>query len=224
MKKKENWFRKNWQIVVGPVVTLSGLLALSLVTIFVGGALMSWWFIARPDKKQQSEPAAPSQPAAEKTTPAEAAQNPNVKTYKVAGMSHYLENLLSLADENPTYTYCKRELIDEDLVDMRIWQYKFYPVRTELVPEPDNPYDPNAIKVVVDGAHVGYIKRGSCAHLLKLISENRIGRISCLIGGGNYKQLFEDFEDDPWSADPKTVYTLEKDSLEYFVHLKIEEL
>lgn len=230
MKKKENGFKKIWQLIVGGVVIISGIASLSVLTILVGVGFVAWWFIARAvkKKKQEDSPAAPPTPAEVMRTHLPPVMDeyeaPNVKTYKVTGMSHYMDNILSLAIENDAYNLSKRELIDDEMADVRIWQYEFYPVKTELVPEPDNPHDPNAIKVVVDGAHVGYIKRGSCAHLLKLIGEGRLGRIGCTIGGGNYKRLCEDFEDDAWSTEPKTVYTLEKDKLEYFVHLRIEEL
>ena len=38
-----------------------------------------------------------------------------------------------------------------------------------------------SIKVVIDGEHIGHIKAGSCAHLLKVIREGRIHKISCKI-------------------------------------------
>lgn len=43
-----------------------------------------------------------------------------------------------------------------------------------MIEEPDNPEDPNAIKVVMDGEPIGYIKAGSCARVKKLIREERI--------------------------------------------------
>lgn len=33
--------------------------------------------------------------------------------------------------------------------------------KVEIEPEPDNPHDPNALKVLVSGEHVGYVPRGS---------------------------------------------------------------
>lgn len=32
--------------------------------------------------------------------------------------------------------------------------------KVKFEPEPDNPHDPNALKVLVDGEHVGYVPRG----------------------------------------------------------------
>jgi hypothetical protein len=41
----------------------------------------------------------------------------------------------------------------------------------ELVPEPTNPYDPNAIKVTINGACVGYLPRQEAATLGPAIRE-----------------------------------------------------
>ncbi len=41
----------------------------------------------------------------------------------------------------------------------------------ELVPEPTNPYDPNAIKVTINGACVGYLPRQDAAKLGPAIRE-----------------------------------------------------
>ena len=76
------------------------------------------------------------------------------KTYRLTGVEYYEENLLNLACENNDYNMSKRELIDCFMTEERIWKYNFYPTKVDLVPEPENPYDPNAIKVIVDGEHV----------------------------------------------------------------------
>ncbi|MBN1527961.1 MAG: HIRAN domain-containing protein [Thermoleophilaceae bacterium] len=40
------------------------------------------------------------------------------------------------------------------------WEDVRCDVRAVLVPEPDNPHDPNAVMVQVDQQHVGYLSRG----------------------------------------------------------------
>jgi hypothetical protein len=137
-------------------------------------------------------------------------------------MEHRLENLLSLSIENEDYSKSKKSLIEDGLIEEKVWEYEFYPNKVELTPEPDNPYDPNAIKVIVDGKHVAYIKKDSCAHLLKVIREGRIENIKCVIGGGNYKYIYEG-EGDDWEATGEPSYTLEKDFKSYFVWLYITE-
>lgn len=138
------------------------------------------------------------------------------KTYhKITGSSHYIDNILELASENLDYDLSKKELIDEGYENEKIYQYDFYPSKTELVPEPDNPHDPNAIKVIVDDLLVGYIKAGSCRHVLKLLRENRILKLDCSIRGGNYKYLGYDEDEEK--------YYLEKGDSPYFVDLTITE-
>jgi hypothetical protein len=126
---------------------------------------------------------------------------------------------MRLSSKNEDYTLGKRDLIDSDLVDTRVWEYDFYATRAELVPEPDNPYDPKAIKVLVDGLHVGYIKSGSCSHLLRLIREDGIVRIDAKVGGGRYKCL----ECVDYTESGKEIYELERDTVPLYVHLSIVE-
>lgn len=147
------------------------------------------------------------------------AQTRKVNKYKVAGVTHYVDNIMELATEDPDYNMSKRELIEEDRVRERVWKYFFAPQNVELVPEDDNPQDPKAIKVVIDGQHVGYIKSGSCAHLRKVMGQGCIEDIDCMIGGGPYKYISLEYDDEK----DKEVYTLEKDSTTLFVHLNITE-
>lgn len=139
-------------------------------------------------------------------TPTPQAPAQTVERHKVAGISHRLDALRPLAVKNDDFDKSKRELIEDGLIGERIYRTDFFATTTTLVPEPDNPVDPKAIKVVADGAHIGYIKSGSCSHIHKLIREGRIKSIKCEIAGGDYKMIFEDFNED-------NVYTLEKDNV-----------
>jgi hypothetical protein len=66
-----------------------------------------------------------------------------------------------------------------------------YETEAVLEPEPDNPYDPNAIKVLVDGNLIGYLSRDDAATylpgLLRLMEESPTGRVALeaqIVGGG----------------------------------------
>ena len=166
-------------------------------------------------------PAPTPEPAPVAPKPPEPAPKPDTveKKYKVTGIDHYLDNLLSLTSKNDDYYLSKRDLIEEYLTDQRIYETEFYIGRAELVPEPDNPHDPKAIKVLLDGQHVGYIKAGSCTHLLKVIREDRIQKIECQAGGGKYKKVYvEDY-----TESGKEIYTLEKETIPWYVHLIVTE-
>lgn len=141
------------------------------------------------------------------------ARGSNEETHKVAGVSFQQDTILKLAQPNEDYAKTKKELLAEGLTDQRIYEYEFYPSKVELVPEPDNPHDPKAVKVVVDGLHIGYIKAGSCAHIHKLLRESRIDRITCQLGGGKSKMLTQDEDDGR--------YVLETDKGEFWARLTI---
>ena len=136
--------------------------------------ILSWLF-----GRRQEEPAAPIE-----------APSTKVVTHKIAGTSYRQEILLAMGEKNPEYNLPKRELLKLYPSGVTVYEYNFYPQRAYLVPEPENPEDPKAIKVVMSGAHVGYIKSGSCAHIRRLMRESRIEKIEARIIGGKYKNLY----------------------------------
>lgn len=138
------------------------------------------------------------------------------KTYRVTGTSHYVKNIMKLASKNSDFKLSKRDIIDNGLEESRIYEYDFYGTRATLEPEPDNPYDQNAIKVTIDGIHVGYIKSGSCKHILNVINQNRIEKIDFKMGGGKYKYLGYDEDEDE--------YFVEKGETSFFIDLYVTEI
>jgi hypothetical protein len=140
------------------------------------------------------------------------------KTYKIAGLNYRVEVLKQMAVENDDYQKTKKELIDDGLISERVFQYDFYPGKIELIPEPDNPHDPNAIMVVVDGHHIGYIKAGSCARVRKMLEKGLIEKMRIEMGGGKYKYISVDYNENGGEK-----YYLEKSDSPYYAHLKILE-
>ena len=160
--------------------------------------------------RKQAEPPKPvKEPAGAKTV-----------THKVAGTSYRQKELLAMGEKNPDYTLTKRELLKHYPEGVTVYEYDFGPQKAELVPEPDNPHDPKAIKVLVDGVHVGYIKAGSCAHIHKLLRENRIQSIVPRISGGKYKELYSYDAGARRSED----FEFEKGDSPFGVRLEITEL
>lgn len=66
--------------------------------------------------------------------------------FKVAGLSYYWENY--------------RDVIDPE-----------GELNVELVPEPDNKHDPNAIKVIMNGQHIGYVPKEKTADVKKILPD-----------------------------------------------------
>ncbi len=139
--------------------------------------------------------------------------------YRVAGITHYVENILQLATVNPQYAMTKKQIAAADLLHEKIWKYQFESQKVQLIPEPTNPYDRNAIKVCVGDLHIGYIKKEDCQHLLTAIKGNRLLDIQCELGGGPNKTVFEDDDDETG----ETVLAMEKDEISFYCKLTITE-
>lgn len=133
---------------------------------------------------QKQADAAAAKAAAEKTP---AKPHAEFERHKLAGTSYHMDAIMALAQENPDYDLTKREIIDDELTDERIYQYTFADGPVELVDDPDNEYDPNAIKVLVAGQHIGYIKRGSTGRVHNLQRAGRVLGVTAEIYGGKYK-------------------------------------
>lgn len=136
-------------------------------------------------------------------------------TYHVAGINFYQRNVEELAEDNEEYSYSKKDILDYGLEDEKIYRYEFHPSDVQLEPEPDNEHDKNAVKVIVDGYQIGYIKKGSAVHILKQINAEQIVSIRAEIGGGPWKILEE--EDDE-------KYSMYKEDGFYWASLKITEM
>lgn len=120
----------------------------------------------------------------------------NGERFKVAGTSFREDALMSFAHKNPDYDMTTREIIEDGETNARIYRYDFDPVIATLEPEPDNPHDPKAIKVLFNGVHIGYIKAGSCNTIHKLLREDNIAAIYGRVYGGPYKIVVIDEDDE----------------------------
>lgn len=138
-----------------------------------------------------------------------------VEAHKVAGVSFRKKEIESIGVYNNDYDLSKSEIEDVYGTYTKVWQYEF-DATAKLVPEPDNPHGENTIRVEADGVHIGYIKSGSSAHIKKLIDNNLIHSIEIEIGGGRYKMVTEDEDDD---GNVRT--RLEKGSTDYGYYAKL---
>lgn len=233
MKKKRS--PKFW-LILGIAVFLFGITGLfsrppaGIIVMLIGAALTLPYFRRKGKIPVQNQPVSARQvhvplPAQKPIAPVSQAPAKTAievsppqsryitENHRVAGVTYYQQAILSLAVETDEYTYTKKELEENSLEDEKIWKYEFYPSKVELIEEPDNPHDPKAIKVVIDGEHVGYIKSGSCSHVKNLLKSGRIHDVTADIMGGPYKLLYyDDYEDK---------YELEKEETGLHIDLHI---
>ncbi len=132
------------------------------------------------------------------------------ENFKVAGVTNYTKAFLAIGEKNDDYDLSNAEIKQEYGDGDRIFQYEFLPSKVELIPEPENEYDPNAVMVVVDGEKIGYIKKGNCTHVKNLLAQEG-ARVSVEIGGGKYKDVLED--DDR--------LTVERDEMPFWARVSI---
>lgn len=136
------------------------------------------------------------------------------KTYKVAGVSYRQREIESLLALNDDYKLSKKKIIDEGMEDEPIYKYEIKEYPVNLVPEPENKYDPNAIKVVISGTHVGYIKKEDLPHIRKEMDSGHIQHVSGIIMGGPSKKVVEDENGE---------YQIERDDFPLYIELTVIE-
>ena len=142
---------------------------------------------------------------------AEPAEKPKYKSYsfRVAGISKRQRSITAnLLTESSDYEATKKELVEIGMTDERIYKYIPDVLDAELVPEPENPHDPNAVKVIVDDIHVGYVPAEKAEKVKKLLDTKQIRDVSCEFYGGPYKIITEDYD----LEKNKEVYTVERES------------
>lgn len=128
---------------------------------------------------------------------------------KVAGISRRQKDIMeNLITENYEYSLSKKELVDLGMIDERIYKYNPTVMDADLVPEPDNPKDPSAIKVLVNDVQIGYVPAEKTSVVKKLLSSKQIHSITCEFYGGPFKIITEDYDDE----NDKEVYTIKKES------------
>ncbi len=114
----------------------------------------------------------------------DSAKNP--LKFEIYGLFNRVEDFIALADENKNYKLPDEEFLEKYSSGRPVYRYWFNNIHmVELVPEPDNPKDPNAIKVVLEGVHVGYVPRDLCIAVAEKLQEGYRPRVKA--SGGPYK-------------------------------------
>ena len=191
------------------------LLALALI----GAAALIGYKVYRKRNPKVDDVPQIAESSAEEPAKKSAKPETEVHTYTVAGVEYYLDNLTSLMVPNYLYKYKKQELIDCCTTDQEVYTHTVEGAVLDLVPEPDNIYDPNAIKVLLNEKLVGYIAAKDCEHLLGVIAEEKIVSKTYAVSGGKYKMVAEDYD----CIKDKSTYSVEYGENPYGVKIYIRE-
>lgn len=109
------------------------------------------------------------------------------QTFTVVGSSHRLEEVEQLGTINPEYEMTRTDFLEKFGEGKTAYKYNFPTLSASLIPEPDNPADPDAIKVVADGHHVGYIHRAETTAVKVYMDSGYIESIQLIIKSGPFK-------------------------------------
>lgn len=90
--------------------------------------------------------------------------------FKIVGTKYRIKNIKKIVVENDDFNLSRDDLFYSFPEDSEISQYELISDNIELIPEPENIHDSNAVKVEIDGVHVGYVKKGSCTHVKNLLA------------------------------------------------------
>lgn len=149
-----------------------------------------------PELKAPETPDPAPEPAPEPVVEQEVISEPEKDPYKyysfkVAGISFYEKDIIDiLAIENDDYDMIKKEIVDAYMTNEIIYKYVVHVNNVELTPEPDNPHDSNAIKVIADGVHIGYVPAKSTKKIRQLLEKHP--EVMCSVYGGPSKIVFEE--------------------------------
>ena len=134
-------------------------------------------------------------------------------SYHQEAFSDLCEELIQESDDVPYLGYTSKEIKEELIFSDRFYKYSPFELSDiDFVPELDNQFDSNAVKIVVRGYHLGYVTKSKNRKVLRLTtdSNNEVIKIA-KIYGGDYKDI------DPESDKLRTV----KDSFKIQIKLKV---
>ena len=137
--------------------------------------------------------------------------------FRITGTQYYEKDFIEkLGERDPDYDCSAAELKETYYDGDKIYEYDFSGLKAELVPEPENEHDKNAVKVIVNGVLVGYIKKGSCTRVKNLMASPGFVGIEVSISGGKYKYLCG-YEDDNGNEKIR----VEKDKQPFYVDIDV---
>ena len=81
-------------------------------------------------------------------------------SYRQEAFSDLCQELIRESDDIPYLGYTSKEIKEELIFEERFYKYVPFEIPdVEFIPEFDNEFDPNAVKIVVRGYHLGYVTK-----------------------------------------------------------------
>lgn len=103
------------------------------------------------------------------------------KTWKV-----HEKALIKICERNKGFQLSDEDFIARYKPGIKVFQYVFTDRPAQLVPEPTNKADPNAVQVIVEGQQIGYVPKEELPIVWQYL--RRYSSASVVIYGGPWKQ------------------------------------
>lgn len=161
-------------------------------------------------KAKPSVPARYSTPGSGYSAPdAQASRKPTTKEYLLAGGHYHSREILAVAPMQSLWRKPDAEVAqDPKLAGRRIYQFRRAEKPAQLVPEPNNAHDRNAVKVMVDGRHIGYISSDDNVQVLGILRRRTVQDVVCAFSGGTYKVVYPDGEAQVYESLPRVLISV----------------
>ena len=114
------------------------------------------------------------------------------ETFEIPGAFYHRTSIAKVANPNPDWKKTCKSLIKAGKANRKIYRFDRTTKTAELVEEPNNPHDKNAVMVIVDGEKIGYIGADENLHVKSILKSKTIKSISATITGGEYKTIISE--------------------------------
>ena len=114
------------------------------------------------------------------------------ETFEIPGAYYHRTSIAKVATPNPDWRKNCKSLIKAGKANQKIYRFDRTTKTAELVEEPNNPHDKNAVMVIVDGEKIGYIGADENLHVKSILKSKTIKSISATITGGEYKTIISE--------------------------------
>ena len=169
------------------LATPFGLVGMAVAGLFFYLAFRSWKQI----KNASAPTAAASRPVSSSAPVSRAASVPaaadldkiSTRPFEAVGMRFRMDSVRQVLERNPEYR-------NPDDTTRMYYMYAPFIRPCTLEPEDDNQYDHNAVMILVDGIHVGYIAAGSALRARDALSVGCTFDLNLF--GGTYKSYDEE--------------------------------
>lgn len=108
-------------------------------------------------------------------------------SFEAVGVEYRLDNLLSVSQSSRSFNYPDEVFLEKYSDGRNIFKYFFNNSIGTLEPEPDNPHDKNAIKVMLDGVHIAYVPAALCLDVSRLLNSGYTPVVK--VKGGPFKKV-----------------------------------